>query len=88
MYIQINVILYIVNTSTYYNASVSSSVYQALVLHTEVTNVLKLQNNKIGRLKYSRDRAYRKHQHMDYTHKHVQIVFAATKQTKFTFYNY
>ena len=32
--------------------------------------------------------AYRKHQHRDYIHKTVQIVYAATKQTTSTFYNY
>jgi len=31
---------------------------------------------------------YRKHQHKDYTHKIVRIVYAATKQTTSTCYNY
>ena len=53
-----------------------------------VTKLLKLQLNKIGTLKRSRDRAYRKHHHRDYTHKTVQIVYTATEQTTSSFYNY
>jgi hypothetical protein len=32
--------------------------------------------------------AYRKHQHNDHTHKAVHIVYAATKQTNSTCYDY